>query len=48
MTTVATNKDFRVEFNGKEAFFVVDGNGDCWKRYKTQGAAVRYMDKVAA
>lgn len=47
MTTVATNKDFHVEFNGSETFFVVDNNGDCWKRYKTQAGAVRYMNKVA-
>ena len=47
MTIVATNKDFKVEFNGSETYFVTDNNGDCWNIYKSKAAAIRYMNKVA-
>lgn len=46
MTIVATNKDFRIEQNKTGCFFVIDGNGACWKRYRSQSAAVKYMNKV--
>jgi len=47
MTIAATNKDFRVEFNGSKTYFVIDNNGDCWKTYATLNGAVRYMNKIA-
>ena len=47
MTIVATNKDFKVEFNGSNTYFVTDNNGDCWKRYKSEKAAIKYMNRVA-
>jgi hypothetical protein len=47
MTTIAAKNDFRVTFNGSETYLVVDGNDDCWKRYKSKTAAIRFMNKVA-
>jgi len=47
MTIIATNKDFKVEFNGSATYFVTDNNGDCWKTYKSEKAAINYMNKVA-
>ena len=47
MTIIATNKDFKVEFNGSATYFVTDNNGDCWKTYKSEKAAIKFMNKVA-
>jgi len=47
MKTIATNKDFKVEFNGSETYMVVDNNGDCWKYFSTERRAINYMNKVA-
>jgi|AntAceMinimDraft_5_1070358.scaffolds.fasta_scaffold261338_1 hypothetical protein len=47
MKIVATNKDFKVEFNQSSTYFVTDNNGDCWKTYKSEKAAIKYMDSVA-
>jgi hypothetical protein len=40
MTTVAQNKEFKVNFNGNKTWFLVDMHGDCYGYFPTERKAV--------
>lgn len=47
MTTIATQGDFKIEFNGSSTYFVTDNNGTAWFCTSSKVKATNYMKKVA-
>jgi hypothetical protein len=45
IVAVATKGDFRVEFNGKSTWMIVDNNGDCWMCKSSEKSAIAWMNK---
>jgi hypothetical protein len=46
MTTVTTQANFKIQFNGSTTYFVVDKNGDCWGRTDTERKAKNILRKI--
>jgi len=47
MTTVISNKEYKVTFNGSKTYFVEDNNGTCYKYFSTEKAAVKFFTKLS-
>ncbi len=47
MTTITSNKNFKVEFNGSATYFVTDNTGQCWKTFSTERKALNFFNKVS-
>ncbi|MFT5450606.1 MAG: hypothetical protein ACI9N9_000083 [Enterobacterales bacterium] len=47
MTTIAQNKEFKVEFNGSATYMIIDNNGTCWMCVPTERRAMNYFNKVS-
>lgn len=47
MTTIISNSELKVTFNGSETYFVEDKNGTCFKYYKSEKAAIAYFNRLS-
>lgn len=45
-TTVKTNGEYAVEFNGSSTWFLNDKNGDCYGYYDTERKAVNAYNRT--
>ena len=46
MTVIKKEKDFKIEFNGKSTYMIVDSNGDVWDRVDTLRKATNRFNKI--
>ena len=46
MTVIKKEKDFKIEFNGKSTYMIVDSNGDVWDRVDTLKKATNRFNQI--
>ena len=46
MKIIAKEKDFKIEFNGEETYFITDNNGDVWDMVNTLRKAKNSLKKI--
>jgi len=46
MTTLIQTENFKIDFNGRTSYFVIDETGNCLKRVDTLRKAKNFLNKV--
>ena len=46
MKTIKEQNGFKIEFNGKNTYFITDSNGDVWDRTDTERKANNRFNKI--
>lgn len=46
MKTIFKKGDFEVQVNKLSTYFVVDNTGQCWKYFKTEKSAIKFIEKL--
>ena len=47
METIFKKGDFKIYFNGSNTYFVVDNTGHCWKYFKREKSAIKYIERIS-